>query len=148
MNHTPSSHNSRSGSFAPDLEPQPILESSRINGLTPLPRIWADCRSDSAVLRIAAQFQHVRPRSRSGVLIPPYYVGGCSAPCGARSPHPYVGGWAAGIPDPLGTPHRHSTTDNDDDDDRGARPATEEVERGSDPLHRPYPHAGVGIGGG
>ena len=70
MNHTPDSHNSRSGNFAPDLEPQPILEPSRINGLTPLPRIWADCRSDSAVLRIASQFQRVRPQSSKRGKIP------------------------------------------------------------------------------
>jgi hypothetical protein len=76
MNHTPALAISRSGSSAPDLELRPILESSYINGLDQLPRIWADCPSDSAILRIASQIQEVNLRSRSGGRITPYYVGG------------------------------------------------------------------------
>ena len=82
MNHTPALEFSRSGSSAPDLEAQPILESRYINDLDPLPRIWADRPSDSGILRIAAQIQQLNLQSRSGGLITPYYVGGSSAPLG------------------------------------------------------------------
>jgi hypothetical protein len=61
MNHTPALEFSRSGSSAPDLEAQPILESRYINDLDPLPRIWADRPSDSAILRIAQQIQQLSP---------------------------------------------------------------------------------------
>ena len=82
MNHTPVLEFSRSGSSSPDLEAQPILESIYINDLDPLPRIWADRSSDSAILRFADRSQEVTPQSRSGGLITPYYVGGSCAPLG------------------------------------------------------------------
>jgi len=82
MNHTAAVEFSRSGIPAPDLEAQPILESSQINELGLLPRIWADHPSDSAILRIASQIQRLNLQSRSGGLITPYYVGGSSAPWG------------------------------------------------------------------
>jgi hypothetical protein len=91
MNHTPALEFSRSGSSAPDLEAQPILESNYINDLDPLPRIWADGSSDSAILRIASQMQEVSLQSRSGGLITPYYVGGSSGPWGRGAFPPYVG---------------------------------------------------------
>jgi hypothetical protein len=88
MSHTPALEFSRSGSPAPDLEAQPILESSQINDLDQLPRIWADRPSDSAILRIARQIQELNLQSRSGGLITPYYVGGAPPLWGAeRSPH-------------------------------------------------------------
>ena len=91
MNHTPALELSRSGSSAPDLEAQPILESRYINDLDPLPRIWADRPSDSAILRIAQGLKQLSPQSRSGGLISPYYVGGSSAPLGRGAFPPYVG---------------------------------------------------------
>ena len=66
MNHTIGLGFSRSGSSAPDLDAQPILESIYINDLGPLPRIWADGPSDSAILRIARQVQELSLQSRSG----------------------------------------------------------------------------------
>ena len=87
MNYTFALDFSRSGIPAPDLEAQPILESSQINDLDLLPRIWADRPSDSAILRIASQIQQVNPQSRSGGLITPYYVGRAPPLGGAeRSP--------------------------------------------------------------
>jgi hypothetical protein len=95
MNHTPALAFSRSGSSAPDLELRPILESSYINGLDQLPRIWADRPPASAILRIARQIQELNLQSRSGGLITPYNVGGSSAPLGRGALPPYVGQWPA-----------------------------------------------------
>jgi hypothetical protein len=87
MNHTPVLEFSRSGSSALDLEAQPILESIYINDLDPLPRIWADRPSDSAILPIASRIQGLNLQFRSGGLITPYYVGGAPPLWGAeRSP--------------------------------------------------------------
>jgi hypothetical protein len=129
MNHTNAMEFSRSGSSAPDLEAQPILEFSHINNLGPLPRIWVDGASDSAILRMAGQKQALDLNSRSDWLMP-LLRGGELRPCGARSVPP-VRRAEARLRSGRATPALRT-----DDDERGAQPATRKVEQWQ---RRPYP---------